>query len=170
LFDLDLAELAARARASAAGVEAAPSGPTGGSEDPGGVGTAVTGVPVERLPEPPDTKADAPGIGAPKLQIDTEADRSMVAGDVALDEARETKRPKTQGLGGTVAAALQRRRAERTRYPRGQLRERIGYLRRVRAMLGVVVVTVLLGIAAGTAIGAFLVFVSFAVRSAITSN
>jgi len=67
-------------------------------------------------------------------------------------------------------AGLRPSRAKRVSYPRGQLKERIGFLRRVRAMLGVVVLTVVLGVAAGAAIGAFLLFLAFAVRNAITSN
>ncbi len=41
---------------------------------------------------------------------------------------------------------------------------------RVRAMLGVVLLTVVLGVAAGAAIGAFLVFAAFAIRGAITTG
>ena len=37
-------------------------------------------------------------------------------------------------------------------------------------MLGVVVLTVVLGVAAGAAIGAFLLFLAFAIRGAITSS
>jgi len=43
-------------------------------------------------------------------------------------------------------------------------------LPRIRAMLGVVVVTALLGIAAGAAIGAFFLFLAFAVRNAISAG
>jgi len=73
-------------------------------------------------------------------------------------------------LDAPVPAAARTRRSKRPRYPWGQLREPIGILRRIRAMLGIVVVTVLLGIAAGTAVGAFIFFLAFAVRNAITAQ
>ena len=102
------------------------------------------------------------------------ADGGIVTGDVEMDvddDDADAAEPTPQSPVATALAELrQRRAAKRKRYPRGQLKERIGILQRVRAMLGVVLLTVILGVAAGAAIGAFLFFVAFAIRSAITSG
>ena len=101
------------------------------------------------------------------------ADGGIVTGDVEMDDAdvAAPAEPTPQSPVATAVAQLRRRHAaKRKRYPRGQLKERIGILQRVRAMLGVVLLTVILGVAAGAAIGAFLFFVAFAIRSAITSS
>lgn len=187
LFDLDLAELAARARGRAE--ERALAAPPASSDvdrlradlDPGyldeqaapATRTAVEPAPVEARNEPFDTSGldlswdiDAYQPAEGDLREDEEEEAGTEALAAEGDQAPKAKAPAAAAL----AAALARRRAKRKRYPRGQLKERIGFLRRVRAMLGVVVLTLVLGVAAGAAIGAFLLFLAFAVRSAITSS
>ena len=196
-FDLDLAEMADRARASAA-VSAKATSPSieddvdtdanaavrdqvagkgadelvgnhiGGSDVSSRVNQAVQ-APVELEPVPVDLEIPAAAAATTKTatEAQTEWDEWDVDDQPADDvivahEARKAprrKRPPRPGAG-----------SKRTSYPRGQLKERIGILQRIRAMLGVVVVTVLLGVAAGAAIGAFLLFIALAVRSAITSS
>ncbi len=168
LFDLDLAELAARARA--------------GGEEPPPLPVPSPSVGTEsveaRSANPATAGEDAPGQAAAFDEADPDGesvgdDRGLVAGDVQMDDQTAEEAPKER-TAATVAtgavAALLRKRGTRRRYPRGQLKERIGILRRIRAMLGVVVLTVILGVAAGAAIGAFLVFLAFALRSAVTSS
>jgi len=140
LFDLDLAELAARARASAGGSE-----PAASSGEPGRGLRVLPGTakpPFEFEPQPVGTQPDTGEV------VEKPA-KNKVAAPHRRREQRETKH---------------------RHFPRGQLKERIGILRRIRAMLGVVVLTVILGVAAGGAIGTILLFVSFAIRSAITSK
>ncbi len=208
LFDLDLAELASRARTSAearmASIAAPPS-PFDHTADPDvhpepspGIGDSegrsstlvappdpVVDPPLDhrRTLEPTDssldfTRGEEHGSGAvvDEVELDQERDGDLDDGDLDdgdLDEVTDGG-PRKAAAGSSVAASagsvLRSRRAKRKRYPRGQLREKIGLLRRVRAMLGVVVLTVVLGVAAGAAIGAFLLFLAFAIRGAITSS
>lgn len=220
LFDLDLAELAARARASAASgapVKGQPPkirtpielpAPTGPEPVPYDVGaeprpeplagpdrsgspaprhpliaastaldlskeTASETVPNETVPNETVSNETVPDetVSGGAVSGDVEMDESTVADDPAetAAPARSLRLPSNLHwpTGLRLPSSLQ---SQRTRYPRGQLQERIGILRRVRAMLGVVVVTVLLGVAAGAAIGAFLLFLAFAVRGAIISG
>lgn len=75
------------------------------------------------------------------------------------------------GVGKMDAFAIpqQQQRTNVSQYWSGRLTEPIGVVRRLRAMVGVVVLTVLLGIAAGAAIGVIVAIVALAIRSAITS-
>ncbi len=109
-------------------------------------------VPVELQPVP-----DA----APRTEWDLDSEPT---GEVIVVDPPVTETPARRKVPPRTS------RPTRPTYPRGQLKERIGILRRIRAMLGVVVVTVLLGVAAGAAIGAFLLFLVFAIRNAITSG
>jgi len=161
LFDLDLAELAARARASASAPVTPAPGPT--TVRPKVIEPAASRVEVD---------PDATDVVGTDIAIATETGDSVVLGDVELDEEAAVEQPGDESASTPVIGILRRprRKAMDRRYPRGQLKERIGILRRVRAMLGVVVLTVLLGVAAGAAIGTFLLLVALAVRSAITSS
>lgn len=184
LFDLDLAELAARARGRAeeralatppasSDVDRLREDLEAGSIDETPASAAGTGggpAPVEARSEPVDTSGldlswDIDSY-QPVEDLREDGEEAGIEAPAEGDGAPGTKAPAAAAL----AAALARRRAKRKRYPRGQLKERIGFLRRVRAMLGVVVLTIVLGVAAGAAIGAFLLFLAFAVRSAITSS
>ncbi len=181
LFDLDLAELAARARASAA-----IGGPVKG-QPPRAARPIEAPAPIELEPVPSDaepsqdvTSGPSPGPMAPvrqpliaastALDLSKEASTEPEAGDVELEDTPVADAPADKAAPPRTFRLPRPLRSPRTRYPRGQLRERIGLLRRVRALLGVVVVTVLLGVAAGAAIGAFLLFLAFAVRGAITTG
>ena len=195
LFDLDLAELAARARTRSGDRPRPAPVPESGRPEPEvaasrfGEPSGATGrswLTEGSVVEAPDEALATSGLdlswrldtaAAGDLRIDTaegdavEGDAVEVEAEVDVDDAEaqpsaEPAAPREP----LIAAAMARRRARRKRYPRGQLKEKIGFLRRVRAMLGVVVVTVLLGVAAGAAIGAFIVFLAFAIRSAITSS
>jgi len=218
LFELDLAKLAERARASALreAVPAAPRPLDPGPEPdqppittrdlqdpflapapeplptPTPTPTPILDPPSAPGPEPapapppfplpvtaPPAAEDEPGQPvapepAPLVRGDaTQAfDLSQDEEDVETDSTEaDTSAGHPPGkLYSPVQAAGRTRPAERPRYPRGQLREPIGVLRRIRAVLGIVVVTVLLGVAAGTAIGAFIFFLAFAVRNAITAQ
>ena len=190
LFELDLAKLAERARASARG-EAAPYPEPDAAPDLILDPLALSAPPSEpSVAPPPDpfpdlvtassAADDEPGQSVapepePLVWGDATQAFDLSRDEEAEDEADSTEVPAaTASPEGEVAApvrpAPRTRRAERPAYPRGQLREPIGILRRVRAMLGILVVTVLLGVAAGTAVGAFIFFLAFAVRSAITSQ
>jgi Meckel syndrome type 1 protein len=175
MFDLDLVELAARARA--AGERAQPTPRPDLVAPRRAAGRTRVHEPAATVTEVADRDRVDEATPAPRRLPWVDEDEHA---DIAEDED-----PDHEADGGTAAktpskaraatvavatAALQRRRAKTKRYPRGQLKERIGVLRRVRAMLGVVVLTVVLGVAAGAAIGAFLVFVAFALRSAITTG
>ena len=84
----------------------------------------------------------------------------MAEGDEEVEEADgETAKP----------AKKPKARRPKVRYPRGELKERIGFLRRVRAIIGIAVVAVLLGICLAALIGGALVFFFLVGRSAITS-
>jgi len=155
LFDLDLAELAARARASASASAKEPLAPTAEAT---GHESAVTTT--------GDT-GDIAGLSAPPGESIPPVAVEPEGLDPESDEESDDTDP---GKPAAKATAGLRRRVRPGRYPRGQLKERIGILRRVRAMLGVVVVTIILGVVAGGAIGVFLLLVAFAVRSAITSK
>lgn len=172
-FDLDLAQVADRARAYARrGLTAAPpvDGDTQNGQDPDGRdgdwpddrgdGSTIT-VRVKQPPQARVERRPAPAPTAPEADWEVEAEPT---GEVVVTDLPPAKAPAKK------PAPRKPTRAKRPTYPRGQLKERIGVLRRIRAMLGVVVVTVLLGVAAGAAIGAFLLFLAFAVRSAITSG
>lgn len=181
LFDLDLAELAARARASAA-----IGGPVKG-QPPRAARPIEAPAPIELEPVPDDAEPSQDPSSAPSPSPTAPVRQPLIAASTALDLSKETSTEPEAGdveLGDTPVADAPAEKAapprtfrlprtfrsQRTHYPRGQLRERIGLLRRVRALLGVVVVTVLLGVAAGAAIGAFLLFLAFAVRGAITTG
>lgn len=214
LFNLDLAELAARARSSAAldapatddrngderaqddladpvpanptapTMPAAPEAPAASVTSPA---TPVTPVPAPARPtggKPPDADEAQAGPTAPDADATSTAliwEEPAAYGPTG-DDLHQHNEPSARPpepvrslaldlLGGVRAAAAKgSRRPIRSRYPRGQLRERIGVLRRIRAMLGVIVVTVVLGIAAGAAVGAFFLFLTFAIRSAINSG
>ncbi|HEV8116460.1 MAG TPA: hypothetical protein VGP53_09495 [Acidimicrobiales bacterium] len=179
LFELDLAKLAERARASALR-EAVPASeplpPSAPGPDP------TPAPPPDLFPEPvtaPSAAEDEPG------QLVAPGPAPLVWGDAtqAFDLSRDEEDAETDSTEADTAAGRPQGKAyapvqapartwpaKRPRYPRGQLREPIGILRRIRAMLGIVVVTVLLGVAAGTAVGAFIFFLAFAVRDAITAQ
>ncbi len=228
LFELDLAKLAERARASALR-EAVPASPRpldpGPEPDPSPITARDLQDPfLAPAPEPLPAQApildpfpasepfpdpfppSAPGperapapprgpepVTAPSMTVDEPAQpvaakpAPLVWGDAtqAFDLSRDedaedaetdsteadTAAGRPQGKAyAPVQAAARTRPAKRPSYPRGQLREPIGILRRIRAMLGIVVVTVLLGVAAGTAVGAFIFFLAFAIRDAITAQ
>ncbi len=214
LFELDLAKLAERARASARreaaprpepdavaapdpGLDPFPSrdpfvapdpfpGPFPPSTPPSAPPSESTSAPLpDRFADPfPDLVTASSAVDDEPGQQVAPASEPLVRGDATQafdlsrdeedqDEAVSTEVAAASPEGEVVApvrAAPRTRRAERPAYPRGQLREPIGILRRVRAMLGILLVTVLLGVAAGTAVGAFIFFLAFAVRSAITSQ
>ena len=177
LFDLNLVELANRARASARQDLAA--GPAEADRE-GPAASVVGGPAIEAArAEPPaqdestiafdllhddDLEDDRPL----ELEATTDTDTRTAGTDTHAADASDRAEGTDEDDQAPVAA--RRRRPTRTRYPRGQLREPIGILRRIRAMLGVVVVTVVLGIAAGAAFGAILLLLAFAIRNAITSQ
>lgn len=166
LFDLDLADLAARARSRAGIQERA--APAVDEPEVDALDAAGTAEPRHR-----ESDVEPAAKGGIDLSFDGDHGDEQPGADVTLDpaeheEAGEADRPPKAAA--ALATAVARQRAKRSPYPRGQLKERIGFLRRVRAMLGVVVLTVVLGVAAGAAIGAFLLFLAFAVRSAIDSG
>ena len=198
LFQLDLGKLAERARASAQR-EAVPAAPRPLDPGPEPDRSPVTARDLQDpllapAPEPfpapapppfpvrvtaPSAAEDEPGQPvAPELAPLVRGDATPpfdLSLDKEDDETQSTEADPDAGppqgkLYGPVQAAARTRLVERPCYPRGRLREPIGSLRRIRAMLGIVVVTVLLGVAAGTAVGAFIFFLAFAVRNAITAQ
>ena len=168
LFDLNLVQLANRARASAL-QDLAASPIEADREDPPGTVAAAPSTESLAVVPPQDEST----IAFDLLQDDDEDELLEIdtadTGDTS-DTSDTSERDDDDDEDSPVAARRRTRRPTRTKYPRGQLREPIGILRRIRAVLGVVVVTVVLGIAAGTAFGAILLFLSFAIRNAITSQ
>jgi len=176
LFDVNLVELANRARASAL-KDQTTSPIEADRQDPGSVAATPSTESLAVVP-PRDESTIAFDLLQDDdkdelLEVDTE--NTSGTGDTSDSEDTEdsgdtSEQDEDEDKDAPVAARRRTRRPTRTKYPRGQLREPIGILRRIRAMLGVVVVTVVLGIAAGTAFGAILLFLSFAIRNAITSQ
>ena len=174
LFDLDLVELANRARASARQDLAAQSAE---ADREGSAASVVGGPSIEAARAEPPAQDESTIAFDLRHDDDLEDDRPLeletttaTDGADGADGADESDSSEGTDEDDQAPVAARRHRPTRTRYPRGQLREPIGILRRIRAMLGVVVVTVVLGIAAGAAFGAVLLFLAFAVRNAITSQ
>ena len=182
-FDLDLARMAERARASAA-LAAPTTAPVEDELEHEAQEAVRDQVPVKVDDERAWNDPDRPNVPIRvKEPVQAPVELEPVPADVDVANATATASDIGEEPTGEVITDDQVREARRdkraprpraasktTTYPRGQLKERTGVLQRVRAMLGVVVVTVLLGVAAGAAIGALLLFMAFAVRSAITSG
>jgi len=119
---------------------------------------------------PDELPAEPVVRGVPKIVIPTEAGMEPNAAPAFDLEADPDEAPvDTHGeTAPATEATTARRRAPRPRYPRGQIKERIGLLRRLRAVIGITFVAVLLGVVLAGLIGGMILFVFLAGRSAVS--
>jgi hypothetical protein len=130
----------------------------------------VLGVPAITLPEADETE-ETDDVGPDSA---TEPD-AAAAFDVEAEEALDRGAAGDEDDGDEVEPAPaakkqkqpRRKKRQKVRYPRGQLKERIGFFRRLRALIGITIVAALLGIGLAALIGGALIFIFLAGRSAI---